>query len=100
MIGERNYVTFYDRSKRNKFIKMKMVAATAEQNVEDHVSDIMDDMLETKTKLVSKRKYVAEKYFICMSDLKIEEGKIYENCQVGKKTKMSYKMFQYLNHAS
>lgn len=30
-----------------------------------------------------------------MSDLKIEEGKIYEGCQVGKKTKMPYKMFQY-----
>lgn len=33
-----------------------------------------------------------------MSDLKIEEVKIYEDCQVGKHTRMSYKMFQHLTH--
>lgn len=35
-----------------------------------------------------------------MYDLKIEEGKIYEDCQIGKQTKMSYKMLQHLTHAS
>lgn len=35
-----------------------------------------------------------------MSDLKIEEGKIYFICQVGKQTKMSYNMLQYLTRVS
>lgn len=46
-IGERNYDTFCDSHKRKKFVKMKIDVATVEHNVEDHVSDIMEDMLET-----------------------------------------------------
>lgn len=38
-------------TKRNEFVNRKMVAATVEQNIEDHISDIMDDIVNTKTKL-------------------------------------------------
>lgn len=47
LIGERNNVTFYDSNKRKKFVNMKIVAATVEKNIEDHVSDIMDDIVDT-----------------------------------------------------
>lgn len=33
-------------------------------------------------------------------ELKTEEGKIYEVCQLEKQIKMSYKMFQHLTRAS
>lgn len=36
---------------RKKLVKMKMVDVAIEKNVEDHVSDIINDMLETETKL-------------------------------------------------
>lgn len=96
LIGERNYVTFCDRNKRKIFVKMKTVAAIIKKNVEDYVSDIMDDMLEIEIKLGSTRNFAAKKYVICLSDLEIEKGKIYEDCQVGKKIKM----FQDLTHVS
>lgn len=70
-----------------------MVAATVEQNVEDHVSDIMKDMIETETKLWFRklRDWCRESYHMC-NDLKSVEGNIYGICQLEKQTKMSYKM--------
>ena len=57
-----------------------MFVATIEHNiVEDHVSDIMDDILDVETKvwhkkLGSTKNFVTEKSIICM-------------CQVAKQTK-------------
>lgn len=48
----------------------------------------------------STKKFLVEKVVFCMSDLKNEKGKIYEVCQVGKQTKMSYKMFQHITRVS
>lgn len=61
----------------------------------------MEDMLETETKLWYKKLggCCRESYHMC-TDIKIEEGGIYEVCQLEKQTKMSYKMVHYLTHAS
>lgn len=48
----------------------------------------------------STKNFVLEKVVFCMSGLKIEEGKIYDVCQVGKQIKMSYYMFQHLTRVS
>lgn len=57
-------------------------------------------MVETKTKLWYKRLggCCRENCHMCI-DLKIEEGNIYEDCQLVKQTNMSYKMVQRLTHA-
>lgn len=52
-----------------------MVTTTIDQNVKDHVSDIMDDILDTETKLChiklgSTRNFVAEKSVICMCQVR------------------------------
>lgn len=47
---ERNYNVPCDSHKRKKYVNMKMVDATAKQNVEDRVSNIMEDMFGTETK--------------------------------------------------
>lgn len=60
----------------------------------------MENMLETKTRPWYRKlgDYCRESFHMC-TKLKIEEGNIYEGCQLEKKIKMSYKMFQYLTHA-
>ncbi|CAI8592431.1 unnamed protein product [Vicia faba] len=65
--------------KRNKFVKMEMVAAMVEKNIEDHVSDIMEDMFETETKPWYRklRGCCRENYHMC-TNLKIKEGNIHE----------------------
>lgn len=50
MIGERNFIAPCDSHNREKFVKMKMMTATIEKNVEDHVANIMEDMIEIETK--------------------------------------------------
>ena len=94
MIEERKFDAPCDSHKRKKFVKMEMVAATIEQNVEDHVSDIMEDMLETETKLWYRKLegYCRDNY----SDLNVEERSSCEVFQLENKIKMSYKMVQHL----
>lgn len=104
LIGEINYVTLGDNITRKKYVERKMtIVDTMVQNVEEHVQDIKDEILDTKTKIWnikhgSTRNFVAEKGIFYMTDLKNEEGKIYDMCQDGKQTKMSYKIFQHLTH--
>lgn len=78
-----------------------MVVGTVKQSVEDHVLDIMEDMLEIETKPWYRKLggYCRESCHMCI-DINIEEGNIYEVCQLDKQTEMSYKMVQYLTHAS
>lgn len=45
----------------------------------------MDDILETKIKLVNTRSFVVEKPVICMTNLKIKEGKIMRIVKLGCK---------------
>lgn len=89
-------------AKRKKCVKRKMIVFNnVDQNVEDHVTDVMDGIVDTETKLWHiklgiTRNLIAYKVVICMSNLKVEEGKIYDDSQVGKKTMMSHKKFQHL----
>lgn len=41
-------------------------------------------------------KIISEKAIVGIPELKVKEGKIRGECQVGKKVKTSYKMVQYL----
>lgn len=63
---------------------------TVEKHNEDRVLDIMEDMLETKTKSWYRS--------LGGTELKIEEGNIYEGCQLEKRISMSYKVFQHLTN--
>lgn len=65
LIEERNYVTLYDSNKRYNFVNMKMAIAIVEHNVEDHVSDIMEDMLETETEpWYKKLRFISKRVII------------------------------------
>src|SRR4051812_32234118 len=49
-------------------------------------------------KLGIMRNIITDKFIVCTYDLKIEEGKTYDDCQIGKQVKISYKKFQLLTH--
>lgn len=50
LVVKRNFVAPCDSHKKKKFVKMKMVTNIVDKNVEDHVSDIIEDVLQTETK--------------------------------------------------
>lgn len=80
---------------------MKMVAATVEQNVLVHVSDISKDMLQTENRLWFRKLegcYI-ERCHMCI-DLNYGEGSSYKVFQLEKQSKRSYKMVQYITHTS
>lgn len=81
IIEERNFDVSCDSHKRNKSITMNYVVSTVEQNVEDCVSDIMEDMLNNETKLwyINLKVYYWESCHMCI-DLYVEERRSYEVC--------------------
>lgn len=91
MIGEINFVVPCDIHMRGKFVKMKMMADSTKQNVEDHVSYIMEDILGTETKPWHKKiEDCCRKSCHMCNDLNAEEGSSYKICHLKKKTKMSH----------
>lgn len=72
MIGEKSFVGPCDSHKRKKFVKMKIVVVTVEKNVEDHVSNIMEDMLETELWYRKLEVCYRESCHMC-NDLNVEE---------------------------
>lgn len=55
------------------------ISCTSHKNVEEHVPDIMNNIIDTEAKLWHK-KHGSIKNFFYMLDLKIEEYKIYGMC--------------------